>query len=720
MLLRAGCLVWALIGACRAQSGADWPLYRHDARLTARSLAVGNLTQEPVELWKYYLGGWNNELVVTYAKGHSSRLVLATDASEQARRTRDVDDWHPATLVDLAGDGNLVPTPPGKVAKLLPRVAGLQQVLWEHPPDKPTRGIGRCCSFENGADQRRLVWQTEEETAVYELLWTIADLDGDGLCEVVFMTHYRILVYDGQTGKKKSTLRWPIGRNYGQMTLADVDGDRLPEVVVVVDSPPHVDVLKYAPDEGKLLWSDRYITDAQVSLPIELKLRLIPNHVRDIDGDGHVEIVYNLFNSQGDFKWHVVVRDALTGKTKHDLPGLFLWGLVDLHAAGQGVPAQPSDTLSSPSRSMTLCCADAAGRGIPEMGQGRLLQMRSGTWTTVWRAQQVRWQMKPYEWPLTEYTIASLGPVAQAVPRVADVDADGQHELFVTRDNRIAEAIGSQGDSGIVVKWSITGPPESWLAVEGTRRGRPSVLVNVDAREGDVAARDCQAEQISHGPRTNFAPLPTRPLAIVADMEGDGANEVVVQDAQWRTRVLRFSPDAVQPRELLRAHGGGLWLGRRWAGFPYSKFPVFTFDLSGDGRRELLLTDVFDEVVSTVTCLDVRGNTIWKRPLPATASQSIVWMAAGRLTDPHHPDLLVVVQSGSIGECFSLRGRGRRGRKAAGDAAKHDPRSVSSLGQLRRERCRRLGWLRPVVDVHEHDDERLWLDRRGFGGQVVY
>jgi len=113
-------------------------------------------------------------------------------------------------------------------------------------------------------------------------------MDGDELTEVIFMTHYRVLVYNGQTGEKKSTLKWPIGRNYGQMTLADVDGDKLPEVVVVVDSPPHVDVLKYAPKEGKLLWSHRYITDAQVSLPIEIKLRLIPDPIQDVDGNGRM------------------------------------------------------------------------------------------------------------------------------------------------------------------------------------------------------------------------------------------------------------------------------------------------------------------------------------------------------------------------------------------------------------------------------------------------
>jgi hypothetical protein len=535
-------------------------------------------------------------------------------------------------------------------------VAGLQQVVWEHPPEKPKSAVGRCYSFENGASQPRLAWQTAEEPEVYELLWTIGDLDGDGRLDVVFMTHYRILVYDGQTGKKMSTIEWPIGRNYGQMTLADVDGDGLPEVVVVADSPAHVDVLKYAPGKGRLLWSHRYITDAEVSLPIDLKLRLVPNHVRDVDADGKVEIVYNLFDGKADSKWHIMIRDALTGKVKYDLPGLFLWGLVDLGATGPERPGLPSNARSDPASPLTLCCLEAPGRGIPELGRARLLQFRGGAWTTAWQADQVRWQMKPYVWPLTEYSVASLGPVTQAVPHVADVDGDRACELIVCRENRSVEALGPAGDGDFASKWSITGPRASLLSVEGTRPASAAVLVNVDAASGEIATSDCQVEQLNHGRKNTCDPLPARPLAIVTDMDGDGTNEVVVQDAQWRTRVLRFSPHGVEPEERLRIAGGGLWLGRRWAGFPYSKFPIFTFNLTGDEKRELLLTDVSVDIVSTVTCLDSEGTTVWKRSLPDTPPQSIVWMTAGHFTDVHRFDLLVVVQSDSIGECFCLNG----------------------------------------------------------------
>ena len=41
-----------------------------------------------------------------------------------------------------------------------------------------------------------------------------------------------------------------------------------------------------------------------------------PNPVQDIDGDGRIEIVFNLFNERDDGQWHVVACDALTRRDR--------------------------------------------------------------------------------------------------------------------------------------------------------------------------------------------------------------------------------------------------------------------------------------------------------------------------------------------------------------------------------------------------------------------
>lgn len=548
-------LIWS--GAGRAQHHrADWPYYRHDPQLTGRSPGKGNMARSPREKWKLYIGGWSGLITVKHRAAAHSELRLGASLGEDYLAKTDT-KWDPPPLVDLAGDGKLVPAPPGKVAKLLPGVKGLQQVIWEFVPGQPNTARGRCYSFADGADRPRLVWKTAAEKEVYEMLWAIADMDGDGKPEVAFMTHYRIIVYDGQTGKKKSTLRWEIGRNYGQFTLADLDGDGRAAVVVVGDGPAHADVLRYAPGKGKLLWSERYITDAQVSLPIDLMLNLVPGCVQDIDGDGKPEVFYNLYNHENDHKWHLLIRDPRTGAVKHNLPGVYLYGVADLGR-----------------KTKSLCCLRAPGEAVPEEGEGLLLDFQDGRWQASWRGENVRWQMMPYRYPAHEYSIASRGPAPHSVPRVLDLDGDGRNEVFVCRGGRTIEALGLGPSEKVEVKCSVSGPQGSRLAVQGGSVLHRELLINIDAAAARVQLTGCAGVVEAHYLRRDYAPLPSLPMPMVADLDGDGTNELIVQDARWTTRVLNYGPKGGAPRAVLAVPGGGLWLQRTWPNYPPSRFPV--------------------------------------------------------------------------------------------------------------------------------------------------
>src|SRR5262245_54943368 len=116
-----------LTGAAPAQvGGADWPYYRHDLQLTGRSPGKGNLDRAPREKWKVYLGCWDGLLSVRRRAGAKTEArFTAGESFGQDYRARTSSRWDPPPLVDLAGDGKLVPAPPGKVAKLLPKVKGL-------------------------------------------------------------------------------------------------------------------------------------------------------------------------------------------------------------------------------------------------------------------------------------------------------------------------------------------------------------------------------------------------------------------------------------------------------------------------------------------------------------------------------------------------------------------------------------------------------------------
>jgi hypothetical protein len=88
----------------------------------------------------------------------------------------------------------------------------------------------------------------------------------------------------------------------------------------------------------------------------------------------------------------------------------------------------------------------------------------------------------------------------------------------------------------VEVKWSVTGPEGSCLTVEGGSAAHREVLVNVDAGAGRVRLTDCEGRAQAHYLRKSCLPLPALPMPMVADLDGDGTNAVLVQDARWVKR----------------------------------------------------------------------------------------------------------------------------------------------------------------------------------------
>jgi len=62
----------------------------------------------------------------------------------------------------------------------------------------------------------------------------------------------------------------------------------------------------------------------------------------DVDGDGKLEIVLSMFNSQGEGAWLLRVYDALTGVLKYQLPRAIAVSCADVDGdGGTEIPRQP-------------------------------------------------------------------------------------------------------------------------------------------------------------------------------------------------------------------------------------------------------------------------------------------------------------------------------------------------------------------------------------------
>src|SRR5207247_1954712 len=103
------------------------------------------------------------------------------------------------------------------------------------------------------------------------------------------------------------------------------------EFVVQSDFAKHVDVLGYRDGKLSLLWQREIEMD--FSNPQKI-LRAGPDPVADVDGDGRPEVLINLYNGDGDGRWHITVHDGITGAVKADLPDEYLDGLLDVDGDG--------------------------------------------------------------------------------------------------------------------------------------------------------------------------------------------------------------------------------------------------------------------------------------------------------------------------------------------------------------------------------------------------
>jgi hypothetical protein len=351
----------------------EWPMWRRDTRNTAFCPMVGRIRQ-PQIAWQVPVGGVAvaplfldvdgdgvREALVSYGGNLTAyrldgsilwrlRLENATvwgvfDLDDDGEPELLLSVGVPAQVRILRGrDGQTLYTCPQfpkagvagiRVAKLDPAKKGLQAVVWS-----PQHELGFCLAFDQGVRNAQVScifnWQVTNFTPEVAL----ADMDKDGLLEIVIVTYDHVFVIDGRTGAYKMQLEIPVGRNYGTLVIKDVDGDGYPDVVLLEDQlREHIALVKNEAGQAlRLLWNHFY----EQNYPEDNKaLRVLNESVDDFDGDGQTEVVYSLFDATADAQWHTLVVDALSGAIKADIPGRYLVG------AGALFPDSPPILLLS-------------------------------------------------------------------------------------------------------------------------------------------------------------------------------------------------------------------------------------------------------------------------------------------------------------------------------------------------------------------------------------
>ena len=632
------------------ETGA-WPLYRGDTRLTGRALLPGDMSTAPVVAWQYAIAAGEVWAAVDVAPGSSSATIVAPQqfTPSHLRAAEDRQWGLGPRLVDLYGNGQWVPDP-GRAAKLLPDVAGLQTIEFPLVADAPGTDPRQVVCYAHEAGQKREVWRSETFDTVQNTNFVVADIDGDGLLEVAFAPHYRVIVLDGQSGRTKHLLKMHDLRNYGFFCTTDVDGDGLLDFVVIADFAMHIDVVKNEGDQLKLLWR------RDIEQNIQSKSRIVrpgPNPVLDLNGDGRLEIVFNLFNEQEDGQWHVVAYDALSGETVLDLPQQYLHGSADVN--GDGVAE--------------LFVSRSAELLVPTSAELSLLRVHGSEAIPLWQHAQGQWLTAATDLAPTHSTIVARG---SDDVMTASLTAQGGRGFFVreTRDDRTerlrAFVLGAgEGTDGRAQQvWSLDLPTRSRLqwraAADVDGDGVDEVLVSYRQAQGTSAELGA-----AEGAEISALRLERTGAAGTAGTEGTGIQKrpvaVVVGEQQPTRIIFEGAHHDIVALEPPQVKGESAILHWRIAGAG----PAIFADVNGDGVPEVVYADQTISGEGEMVAVDLYGKSLWRQrvvgfpgPHPPWNFGGITSWWVGRYSEKDRDDIWVSARRSTMhsDEAWVLRG----------------------------------------------------------------
>ncbi len=368
-----------------------------------------------------------------------------------------------------------------KADRYLPASLGKQLLVCEHayPPDAKF-GYITLLAFDQPGEKPRPRWRYDFDHYTCFPSVLTADVDGDGAKEICVETHSRMWVLDARTGKVDQYVEWDVSpanlRSYGLVRFQDLNGDGLPEFFCIANFAQHHEVLLNEKGRLKRAWAHGWDT----SVTTQTIATTWPDPpVADVDGDGKLEMVVNLFACDGEPRWMIRIYDALTGALKATARDRIATYLSDVD--GDGAAELLADVSQDPTLTevQAACLLKVKGadckelwrldgvRSAPVLPLQRsdaatalakeiYVQEKSGMRRLSWKSNQGV-ELKegappaPPSGPDLSHIPATLGPALNP-PLVADVDGDGRNEVVHWHHGRVT-VYRLEGERGFVKLW---------------------------------------------------------------------------------------------------------------------------------------------------------------------------------------------------------------------------------------------------------------------------
>ena len=639
-------LLTMLAGGAHGQT-SEWLQLRGDRHMSGRASGVGQMHHEPPqERWRYDIAAWEGYVEVAQHEGDASvELPFAAPVDPGYIGTHGRDWGIGPQIFDLGGVEVAMPVDNVfKVAQILPGEAGLQRFemgnSFSDGGAEPKQG--RLLAYDSG--EPRVVWETEFFTNTWDPNVLVVDVDVDGQLDIVVATHYRILVFDGATGETKMQLQYHGYRNYGWFGAANIDDDPYPEFGVVADFSMHSEVID---NDGTAL-SLRWLRDIQPDPSQSTKVvRPKPQALVDVDGDGSFELVYSIYNDQGDGQWHIVGVDALSGETRFDFPQHHLHGMADVDGDGR----------------LELFVSATSGEALPTYAPLAVWSLEAGAATVRWSHERGRFStVLLNQLPLTVSTGAADG---LRTVSTGDVDGDGRRDFFALAPDGAGEvlvALGSDSAGRIGPRWSVRGP--AGMALETAAVADDGVAALLYLKGSGLPSQVLTLERASgvlhQWSRQAFTPAGT---PVVADLEGDGRVEVVVQTATREVLCLQAPGEGGgEPRLRWQVPGYG-----QTNNAPYH-WGLVAADVDGDGRREVLAAREAASGNASLVALAADGTIRWQTEFVGFDGSMPIWnfsglsyWSVGYFRSEENMDVFASLRRGKLGSEVGFLIDGRSG-----------------------------------------------------------